>query len=259
MELDHALIQRFLSSHPHSLFFVTMSGAHLYGFASRDSDYDLRGAHVAALERVVSLRPPPETHDLLDRGAPIEIDLVTHDIGKFIRMLLNRNGYALEQVCSPLVIRGGAGFEELRALAMRCLTKFHHYHFDSFARSQWSQIAGPSRGTVKGMLYTYRPLLAGIHLMSERRVESNLRVLNERFRLGYIDELIARKVQGSEKAPLGDEAMEFHEAEFARLREALREASEASGLPTHPPPQVRDAFDDLLVRTRVATRELGLA
>ncbi len=255
MDLDHALIQRFLGEHPHRLLFVTMSGAHLYGFASPDSDYDLRGAHVAALERVVSLRPPRETHDLLDRDAPIEVDLVTHDLSKFIRLLLNKNGYVLEQVRSPLVIRGDAAFDELRDLALRCLTRFHHYHFDSFARNQWHQVAGPSHATVKGLLYTYRPLLAGIHLMTERCVESNLRTLNERFRLSYIDELIERKVSGAEKAPLDGGDMGFHEREFERLREELREASEASGLPESVGADVRRSLDDLLVRTRLATRE----
>jgi len=30
---------------PYPLLFVTISGAHLYGFPSPDSDYDLRGVH----------------------------------------------------------------------------------------------------------------------------------------------------------------------------------------------------------------------
>jgi hypothetical protein len=29
--------------HPYALLFATVSGAHLYGFPSADSDYDLRG------------------------------------------------------------------------------------------------------------------------------------------------------------------------------------------------------------------------
>jgi predicted nucleotidyltransferase len=31
---------------------ATISGAHLYGFPSPDSDFDLRGAHVLPLEKV---------------------------------------------------------------------------------------------------------------------------------------------------------------------------------------------------------------
>ncbi|MGN0118723.1 MAG: DNA polymerase beta superfamily protein, partial [Streptomyces albidoflavus] len=35
-----------LADQPDPLVFATVSGAHLYGFPSRDSDIDLRGAHL---------------------------------------------------------------------------------------------------------------------------------------------------------------------------------------------------------------------
>jgi predicted nucleotidyltransferase len=35
-----------LSEQPYPLLFATVSGAHLYGFPSPDSDYDIRGVHV---------------------------------------------------------------------------------------------------------------------------------------------------------------------------------------------------------------------
>ena len=84
--------------------FVTVSGAHLYGFPSPDSDYDLRGAHVLPLEEVVGLETGRETVERsgVDDGA--EIDLVTHDVRKFFGLLLKKNGYVLEQVLSPLVV-----------------------------------------------------------------------------------------------------------------------------------------------------------
>ena len=46
---------------PYPLVFATVSGAHLYGFASVDSDVDLRGVHVLPLTEVVGLRTGPET------------------------------------------------------------------------------------------------------------------------------------------------------------------------------------------------------
>jgi len=44
-----------------ALLFATISGAHLYGFPSPDSDYDLRGAHVLPLGAVVGLVVRDET------------------------------------------------------------------------------------------------------------------------------------------------------------------------------------------------------
>src|ERR1700679_3573149 len=50
-----------VKSAPYPLVFATISGAHLYGFPSPDSDYDLRGVHVLPLREVVGLQTGPET------------------------------------------------------------------------------------------------------------------------------------------------------------------------------------------------------
>ena len=44
-----------VASHPYPLVFATISGAHLYGFPSPDSDFDLRGCHVLPVRDVVGL------------------------------------------------------------------------------------------------------------------------------------------------------------------------------------------------------------
>lgn len=253
--LRQELINPYLQAHPYSkhLLFVTVSGAHLYGFASPDSDYDLRGAHVIGLKSMIGLDTPRETYEVLDRDAPVEMDLVTHDIRKFFAMLLGRNGYVLEQICSPMVVLAGEGFAELRDIAMRCLTRQHRHHFRSFATNQWDRVAGPSQGTVKGLLYSYRPLLAGIFLMEEKAMESNLRTLNEKFRLPFIDELIERKITGAETQPLGEADLTFHREQFESLNSRLDKAAEESGLPESPAPDARAELNDLLVRLRMAT------
>ncbi|WP_433257136.1 nucleotidyltransferase domain-containing protein [Streptosporangium sp. CA-135522] len=86
---------------PHPPAFVTVSGAHLYGFPSADSDVDLRGVHVLPVEEVVGLRTGEETVSRSWMRHGVEVDLVTHDLAKFCRLLLRRNGYVLEQLLSP--------------------------------------------------------------------------------------------------------------------------------------------------------------
>jgi len=44
--IDYELLRAEVARHPYPLLFATVSGAHLYGFPSPDSDCDLRGAHV---------------------------------------------------------------------------------------------------------------------------------------------------------------------------------------------------------------------
>jgi predicted nucleotidyltransferase len=52
MTIDPRL-HRIVAAQPYPLLFATISGAHLYGFPSPDSDFDLRGAHVLPLEHIV--------------------------------------------------------------------------------------------------------------------------------------------------------------------------------------------------------------
>src|SRR5881392_1038479 len=105
------------------MVFVTISGAHLYGFPSPDSDYDLRGVHVLPLEEVVGLKTGQETVEKSGIHDGLEIDLVTHDARKFFGLLLKKNGYVLEQVLSPLVVHSTPEHAELREIAKYCITR----------------------------------------------------------------------------------------------------------------------------------------
>src|SRR5947207_5148143 len=93
-----------VAAQPYPLIFATVSGAHLYGFPSADSDYDLRGCHLLPLPEVVGLKFGPETITKSAVCDDLELDLVTHDAKKFFGLVLKRNGYVLEQIFSPLVV-----------------------------------------------------------------------------------------------------------------------------------------------------------
>src|SRR3954465_6297474 len=114
MNLDPRLTS-IVAAQPHPLVFATVSGAHLYGFPSADSDYDLRGVHVLPPREVMGLDVRDETieRSAIDQG--LELDLVTHDARKFFLLLLRKNGYVLEQLLSPLIVRTSAAHEELKA------------------------------------------------------------------------------------------------------------------------------------------------
>src|SRR5882757_9138041 len=135
--LDSAELHGIVSDQPYNLLFATVSGAHLYGFPSKDSDVDLRGVHVLPAAEVVGLRRGPETLDRTWMRADAEIDLVTHDAAKFFRLLLRRNGYVLEQLLSPLVVTTGQTHRELVDIVPRLLTRHHAHHYRGFARGQW--------------------------------------------------------------------------------------------------------------------------
>lgn len=241
-----------IAAQPHPLLFVTISGAHLYGFPSPDSDWDLRGVHLLPLRDVVGLAPRRETIEHSPKTPGVELDLVTHDAAKFFRMLLQRNGYVLEQLTSPLVLRTSPGHEELLAIAKGCVTSRHAHHYLGFAATQRKLVVKERR--VKALLYLYRVLLTGLHLLRTGVVEANLETL-----LGLvapegaseIAALIQMKRGGTEKGALPDADVAHHEARTARLERQLEEAREGSPLPEAPGPETRQALDDLLVRLRL--------
>jgi uncharacterized protein len=243
------LLQKQIDQHPYPLVFATISGAHLYGFPSPDSDFDLRGVHLLPLKDVVGLKTGHETVEKSGIHDGLEIDLVTHDAKKFFGLLLKKNGYVLEQVLSPLVVHTTPAHAELRAIARDCVTKHHAHHYLGFAETQWKLFAKETPPRVKPLLYVYRVLLTGIHLVRTGAIEANLVTLNESAKLPYLGELIERKLAGAEKERLSDADIEFHRREYERLRAALEDAYQTSALPDGP--RSGAALHDLLVRLRL--------
>lgn len=248
--LNEDILRRTAAAHPYPLLFATVSGAHLYGFPSADSDYDLRGVHILPVERLIGLERGEETVESSDVRAGVEVDLVTHDVGKFLRLLLKPNGYVLEQLYSPLVVQTTPEHEELKEIARGCITRRHVRHYTGFAQNQWRLFEKESPRRVKPLLYVYRVLLTGIHLMRTGKVEANLVRLNEEFALPYVLELIERKAGIAERAMLGDADLAFHEREFERLIGELEEAGARSTLPEFP--SVGPALNDFAIRVRMA-------
>lgn len=247
--IDHAKLMHHVDSHPYPLLFATISGAHLYGFPSPDSDFDLRGVHRLPLKTVVGLDEGDRTVEKEGIYDGMEIDLVTHDAEKFFRLMLKRNGYVLEQVFSPLVVHSTPEHSELKSIAMNCITRHHAHHYLGFAATQWKLFAKESPPRVKPLLYVYRVLLTGIQLMRTGEIEANLVTLNDEAKLTYIEELIDQKREGPEKGTLDAADLEFHTREYERLTSELESAYERSKLPEMP--SARNELNEFLVRLRL--------
>ena len=216
------------------------------------------------------LRPPsPQSGE--GAGA-LEMDIVSHDVKKFFGLLLKKNGYVLEQLFSPLIVHTTPEHAELKAIcssgresahssaagdksrltsaATGVITKHHSHHYFGFSETQWKLFDKERPRRVKPLLYVYRVLLTGIHLMRTGVINANLVELNEEARLPYIADLIARK-QSGENTTLEDADVEFHHREYERLRVELQAAHDASQLPELPSDATREALNDLLVRVRL--------
>lgn len=237
-----------VAEHLYPLLFATLSGAHLYGFPSPDSDFDLRGVHVLPVAECLSLGNAVETVSLSHVREGLEMDLVTHDVRKFFTLLLRNNGYVLEQVYSPLVIRTTWAHAELKEISRGCITRGCLRHYRGFARNQWAIFARESPRRVKTLLYVYRVLLTGLRLLRTGEVNAHLLECNEELRLPYLEDLVAQKVEGTEKGALEASDFTFHEKEVERLTRELEEIAAVSPLPEEP--SAGQALNDLLLRIR---------
>lgn len=249
---DDPRLQRITSAQPYPLLFATISGAHLYGFPSPDSDVDLRGAHILPLDAVLGLDLRDETVEDSRIIEGLEMDIVSHDVKKFFNLLLKKNGYVLEQLLSPLIVHTSPEHAELKEIAKGCITRHHSHHYLGFVNTQWNLFQKESPRRVKPLLYVYRVLLTGIWMMQTGEMEANLVTLNEVFKLPFINDLVARKLAGPEQGVLDADDLAFHQSQYEALEARLREAHEASTLREKPSETTRSALNDLLIRLRRA-------
>lgn len=241
-----------LAAVPHPLVFVTVSGAHLYGFPSADSDFDLRGSHLLPGEEFWGLDTPVET---LEPQADTEaglVEIVSHDLRKFVRLLLRPNGYVLEQLTSPLVVRTTPVHAELLRLLPGLLTRGHYFHYRGFYHSERRAYDRSEPKSIKKLLYAYRVLMTGCVLMREGLLEANLLALNERFGYRFLEELIELKAT-VEKGTLDDDRP--YVAQLEHLAAELDRAYAETALPEQP--SVRAEMERLVVDVR--RNGLGIA
>lgn len=244
--LDREHLARVARSGPDPIF-ASISGAHLYGFASPDSDVDLRGAFLLPARALLGLHPPEETLSIDDKSV-IDLDWVAHDIRKFARMMTNHNGYVLEQLFSPLTVITTPAHQQLIELGKGCITRPTVRHYRGFAHGRRKRLAEPAP-TVKHLLYAYRVLLTGIHLMQAGEIVTNIALLSERFRVPEIEELVARKREGAEKMPLDERDLATHAGLLDRLDAQLDEAHAKSQLPEAP--TTAAALDEFVIQLRL--------
>jgi len=249
-DLDISGLARWANERVPNALFWTISGSHLYGFSSVDSDIDLRGCFLAPVRDLIGLKSPNETVEPKGDFAGREVEGVSHEVGKYLRLLGTNNGYVLEQIFSPLILSGSDFLKQLRPLAARCVTRRCYHHYRGFLQTQRKLMDKQPELRAKTLLYAYRVVMSGIHLLQSGEVEAHLPTLNEKFQATFIPELIERKAM-AETGTLNGVDCEFHRAELDRWEYRLGEAFAASPLPDDAP---RDEMHEFLVALRLEAR-----
>lgn len=208
---------------------IGVTGAHLYGFPSSDSDLDLKGVHVAPTAELVSLTPPADTVNFLGQFEGCEIDYTSHELGFVLRALLKGNGNMLERILSPLQIVETRLATELQQHAQDAISRRFYHHYRGFFQRTREEFETATRKTAKGLLYAYRTALTGVHLLRTGECVGNVLELAPDYGFRRVAALAEWKRSGSESGEVADPRP--YQADWERLETLLREAFETSPLP----------------------------
>jgi len=201
------LLDEIEREHEVDILYACESGSRAWGFASPDSDYDIRFIYKRKTDDYLRVDEVADTIEI-----PIENDLDPGgwDVRKSLGLLKKSNGALIEWLHSPIVYREKAGFlDSWRKACLEVMTvgKLHD-HYRGIAKRFWKTSlyegdaeAGEVRA--KSYLYCLRGALSAKYVAIEKKpapveFEKLLGYLPVELRL-VIDDLLEYKSESGEK------------------------------------------------------------
>ncbi|KQQ67798.1 nucleotidyltransferase [Pseudomonas sp. Leaf127] len=229
-------LQRIEREHNVTVLYACESGSRAWGFASTDSDYDVRFVYVEKPDWFVQVDTP---RDVIERPLDDELDVSGWELRKTLGLLRKSNPTLLEWLDSPLVYRQeAAATAGLRALAETFYSPpAARNHYLSMARKNFRGYLQGDTVRFKKYFYVLRPLLAVRWIDQDRgrppmTFEALLGTLDDPLLLAEIDELLALK-RNADEASYGPRRPRLHafiNAELQREVPALPRTRQDSGL-----------------------------
>ncbi|MBI3380597.1 MAG: nucleotidyltransferase domain-containing protein [Aquabacterium sp.] len=209
-------------THQVKVLFACESGSRGWGFASPDSDYDVRFVYVNRLSWYLSVEPD---RDVIEQPISGDLDINGWDLRKTLQLLRESNPTLLEWLRSPVVYQQEAHWvERLRVLAEDGFSPVRGYHhYVSMARKNLREHLYGEVVRYKKYLYVLRPLLAARWIREGRGVppmrfaELASETLTDRAVLDEVNALLEVKMRAGESAtsPRWVGIHDFLEAELA--------------------------------------------
>lgn len=142
------------------IFYACESGSRAWGFASKDSDYDVRFLYMHPPEWYLCINVERK-RDVIERKSNA-LDLSGWDLRKALQLFRKSNPPLLEWLQSPIVYKDALGIADaMRNLLPTCYSpKACMYHYYHMAENNFRvYLKGPSVW-IKKYLYVLRPILA---------------------------------------------------------------------------------------------------
>ena len=134
------------------------SGSRAWGFASPDSDYDVRFIYVRPVEYYLRLE---KTRDVIEWQLDDTLDINGWDLQKALRLLHNSNPTLFEWNNSPIVYHTTDDWADISKLIDTYFrSKIGLYHYLSTAKHNYREYLKGDEVKLKKYFYVLRPLLA---------------------------------------------------------------------------------------------------
>ena len=134
------------------------SGSRAWGFASPDSDYDVRFIYVRSKEDYLRLE---KTRDVIELPIEGELDINGWDLDKMLRLLRASNPTLFEWFSSPIVYRETAFADEFRSVMLKYFSSRRGLsHYLSMAAKNYREYLKGDIVKAKKYFYVLRPILA---------------------------------------------------------------------------------------------------
>ena len=211
-----------------TILLAVESGSRAWGFASPDSDYDVRFFYIRPKEYYLRLE---RRKDVCDWMLDDMLDVNGWDFDKTLRLLRSSNPTLFEWISSPIIYRKHPAFDSLLGdVNSFFLSKPGLHHYLSMARGNYREFLKGETVKLKKYFYVLRPILACRHVLANgtpppmlfsELVETQL----DKSLAGEVADLLQRKETTSEMgmAPKREkinayieESMEYLETEIKK-------------------------------------------
>ena len=140
------------------ILFAVESGSRAWGFASPDSDYDVRFIYIRRLEDYLRLNT---IRDVIELPIDDALDINGWDLQKTLRLLHKSNPTLFEWFSSPIVYQKTEFADKFRDLMMHYFSsKKTLYHYVSMAEGNYREYLKGDLVRAKKYFYVLRPVLA---------------------------------------------------------------------------------------------------
>ncbi|MGH1337622.1 MAG: nucleotidyltransferase domain-containing protein [Aureispira sp.] len=142
------------------ILYACESGSRAWGFASPNSDWDVRFIYVHPRDWYLSIQ---EKKDMIDLGVDAEeLDFTGWELRKFLRLMAGSNASPYEWLQSPMIYQEVGNFRnELQALFPSYFkARSTAFHYLGLAKSSLKKGLVGAEMDIKKYFYILRPLLA---------------------------------------------------------------------------------------------------